>query len=156
MTVYTFGRLLPGATEVHEAGPYRDRATAETQGRREMVASCRVGGVVIEHSGGPAEVGRVVSVATGHEFTPFDGENLDVLTWWHSLAEDVRLKFTSGESFAGDALLRAVGEPAVMCSSIGGGPYVAKLSPAYEDFVGAIVGEDAPWLEGAPLNIFGP
>ena len=154
MAAYTFARLRPGTAQLQELGPYRTCATAERQGRREMVASLRVGGVVIEHSGGPTGAQRVVSVAIGYGFSPFEDEYVQVLPWWHSLDEEVRLKLASDESLTGDALLRAVGESAVMYSSIGHGPYVAELRSPHADFVGAIVGEDALWLEDASFNIF--
>lgn len=155
MSIFRFARLIPGTTQFHETGHCADRASAEHHGHREMIANRHLGGVIVEYFGGPESMSRVVAVANVHDFQDSADDHLDVLAWWHGLSEGTRRHFADGSLDLDGPIRSDVGPSAIIECSINHGPYLPELSPPFADFVGAIVGEDAPWLEGAPLHLFG-
>lgn len=152
MSVFRFARLIPGTTQLHETGHYSDRVSAELNGHRTMIADRHAGGAIIEYISGPDTKSRVVSAANVLDFSDFVDDYVNALAWWHGLSEETKQQFADGSLELSGSVLSDVGQGAIIYSSIGGGSEVIELSPPFADFVAAIVGEPAPWLENASVD----
>lgn len=118
-----------------------------------MVAERHAGGVIVEHISGLEHEERVVAIANVLRFEDFADGQPQALRWWHGLSEESRQHFASGSLDLRGPVLGDVGPDVIMLASINHGPYTSELIPQITDFIGAIVGEPVPWLEGAPVHL---
>lgn len=159
MTSYSFIRFDHETGNLEHIGSYADRQTAEQRGRQEMISSGRIGGAIVEDveleddNGLRRSAQRVVAVAPAGPFIDFDDTFYDMLTWWRCLTPETKAEFATRALDLEGPARADVGIDALHWIRYGDVPYEAELREAHAEFADAIVGHDAPWLEGAHPSV---